>query len=425
MFAEENDFFLDAAMEMTTAQFSDFMKGRKEFFNQFYERVVNGLRRNDRILMQGIAGYRDRNIEILSSPYLLDYTKFNPEDAAPLYKATGITAEEADEAIRELKKFIRENCKANGIKPPDFANTTGFRMLLILVMRYYLERGDSKKLEQVCAFFAYSMFYTIFYNYWRNMKPRRETMVYTINNMSGKFKIKQQGTVDSILTYSVTLCANTYTKRIMDCTDQDMMYVIGQMKSRIRDFIKNIKNAYVKNDNEKNAIFTSKDQLATGEDGDDVIVVDRSSTSGDIARLAQQYSSRFFQKPVDAEIIQIVSKLNEVSRNEINNVVVSLRSDKARIPEVRKFYESLFYIYMSESQSALTSVHSKQFLATMDDIYRKGNSKNENIGVVKSIINKWLEDLSPMYRQVTRGGTINALRKAMYQYFVFYVVLRK
>lgn len=412
-------------MEMTTAQFSDFMQGRKEIFNLFYERVVNGMRRNERILLKGIAEYRDRNIEILSSPYLFDYTKFNKEDAAPLYKATGIAEEEVDAAVKDLKKFIRQNCRDLGVVPPDFANTTPFRMLLLLVMRYYIERGDKAKLQEVCAYYAYSMFYTIFYNYFRNLKPRRETMIYTINNMSSKFKIKQFKTVDGMLTYSVNLCATTYTQRIMNCTDQDMMYVIGQIKSRIRDFIKNIKNAYVQNDAAGNAIFTSKAQMVGGENDDELNLVDRSSSSGDIVRLATEYTSRFFQKPVDQEIVKIVSRLNEVSRPEMTNIFNSMRADKVRIPEVERLYNALFYLYLNDSQSSLTTVHSKKFLNVMDEIYRKGNSKDENISTVKELINRWLEEFSPTYKETTRPPTLNNLRKAIYQYFVFLVVLRK
>lgn len=421
------DFHMDqmlSAMEMTTAQFSDFMQGRKTLFNTFYLRVVQGLRRNERVLMQGIAKYRDKNINILSNPYLLDYTKFNKEDSVCLFKATGIEEEEMDAAVKELKDFIKQNCKSLGVMPPDFVNTTGFRVLLILVMRFYLERGDDEKLGEVCAFYAYSMFYTIFYNYFRNLKPRPETMVYAINNMSSKFKIRQEGTVDGMLRYSVKLCANTYASRIMDCTDQDVIYVIGQIKSRMRDFIKNIKNAYVEADKNKDAIFSSKPILNGGEDGDEANIIDRRSTSSDVIRTATIYTNKFFKNQPDAEIVKIVSVVNEVSRQEITNSLDLLRRDPQRIPEVQKYLEAVFYLYLGESQSNLTSIHSKNFLTTMDKVYRKGNSKDPNILLIKKYINEWLTLVSPVYRETRNGGTINGLRRAIYQYFAFFIMLR-
>lgn len=415
---------LDMAMEMTTAQFSDFMQGRKVFFNTFYERVVKNMRKNERNLMMAIALYRDKNIDILSSPYLYDYTKFNPEDAEPLYRCTGISEQEVDEAVRELKKYIKENCRNLGINPPDFANTTSFRMLLILVMRYFMERGDKQKLEECCSYYAYSMFYTIYYNYFRNMKIRKETMIYVMANMSNKFKIKQEKTVDGMISYSVKLCANTYTKRIMDCTDQDMMYVIGQIKSRMRDFIKNIKNAYVKADKDKEVIHISSERL-DDEDAGTKVFIDRQSTMSEIAGLAQQYTNTFIQKAVDMEIVKLVSKLDEVARSEISIALDSLRRDPVRIPEVQKFYNSIFYIYLSENSSSLTSVHSKSFLTVMDAVYRRGNTKDPNVNTVKSLINTWLEATSQMYRQTQSPTTLNNLRRSIFHYFVFLVVLRR
>lgn len=414
---------LDFAMEMTTAQFSDFMQGRKVFFNTFYERVVKGMRKNENRLMHAIALYRDKNVEILSSPYLCDYTKFNPEDAEPLYRYTSISEEEVDQAVRELKKFIKQNCHNLGINPPDFANTTPFRMLLILVMRYFIERGDKKKLDECCSYYAYSMFYTIYYNYFRNMKPRRETMMYVMANMSNKFKIKQEKTVDGMISYSVKLCANTYTKRILDCTDQDMMYVIGQIKSRMRDFIKNIKNAYVKADKDKQVINISAPTLPD-EEGTKVFI-DKPSTMGEITALAQQYTNAFIQKNVDMELVKLVARLDEVSRNEISIALDTLRRDSKRIPQVEQFYSSIFYIYLSESNSSLTSVHSKDFMAAMEAVYKRGNTKDSNVNLIKKLINEWLEATSPMYRQTQSPTTLNNLRRSIFHYFVFLVVMRR
>lgn len=420
------DLLYAPATEMTTSQLTDFMDGRKELFNAHYAQVVKGLRKNDRALCASIVAYRDKNIDILSSPYLLNYTKFNKEDSDPLYMATGVSEAAMDQTVEELKGYIRDNCIAIGIKPPDFANITGFRMLLLLAMRYYLERGEQEKLDLMCHYMAYSMFYTAYYNFFRNTVPRRETMVYTINNMSNKYKLKQQKNLDEMLSYPVKLCMETYKKRLLDCTDQDLMYIIAQIKSRIRDLIKNIKAAYVENDNAKNAIFTSKEILdGMGEDGSDSGFVERASTSGDIERLSQQYTTRFFQKPVDDQIVLMVSKMNEVSKNEITNALLSLKSDSNHIPEVKTFHDCLFYIYLNEEGTALADVHSKNFMASMDAIYKKGNSKDENILKIKQIIERWLQECSRSYREINRLATLNSFRKAIYQYFIFTIVLRE
>lgn len=420
--------FLDepvVAMEVSTADLTAIMKGRKGLFNTFYERIVHGLRRNDRVLMQAIAQYRDRNVDILSSPYLIDYSKFNADDAGPVYAATGIEEDEMEAAVKELKQYIKDNCVAAGFAPPEFANATPLRMLLILVMRYYMERGDKKKLQEVCAYFAYSMFYTIYYNYFRNMKIREQTMIYVYTNMSSKFKIKQMGTVDATLTTAVMQCTDTYRMRIMGAMDQDIIYVIAQMKSRIRDFIKNIKNAYVQADRNKDLVLVSKPIInTTSEDGDDAITVDAPSTTGDVERLALQYTNYFFQKPVDSQLVSVAARVCQSNRNELFSAITAMKSDSTLVPEIMKFHRAVFYFYIVSLGNKPNTIKSKTFIAASDTIYRKGNSKDENVADVKDLINGWIERVSPSFREASARGTLNNFRRSIFQYFVLTIIMR-
>ena len=207
---------LSPAMEMTTAELVDIIGGRKELFNQFYDQVVAGMRARGNQLLRAISKYRDKNIETLSSPYLLNYTIFGVEDRQIIWKVTGIDEDEVDKAIKEMKKYIRENCKLRGYQAPAslFENVTGFRVVLLLIMRYYLERGQKEELEECCSYMGYSMFYTLFINSFRH-GIRKETMIYTMNTMSNKHKLKHQKDVDGLLTYGISLCAQTYKQRIM------------------------------------------------------------------------------------------------------------------------------------------------------------------------------------------------------------------
>lgn len=412
------------ATEMTTAELIDIIGGRKDLFNQFYERVVSGMRANSSRFLQAVSRYRDRNIEILSSPYLLNYTTFTESDFDVVFNVTGISKQEIEKAIKEMIKNIDANCKIKGYVAPksSFSNLTGFRVLLMMIMRYYIERGDKHALNEACAYMGYSMFFTIFVNSFRN-GIRKETMVYTITTMSNKHKLKHQKDVDGLLTYGIALCAETYKQRIMDCTDHDFIYVIGQFKSREHGYIVSIAQKYYENDKKKEAIFTSKDMLVNDEGETDF--VERNSTANWVESLAREYSSQFFQKPVDSSIIGIVSKLNEVSALELKNALITLKGDKTRITEMKAFYEAIFYLYLNASNGGERDVHTKKFLTVMNDVYKKGNSKEKNITAVKAFLNKWLAAASATYRETTRTPTLNNYRRATFQYLVFTVAMRR
>ena len=412
-------------MEMTTAELVDIIGGRKELFNQFYDRVVAGMRARGNQLLRAISKYRDKNIETLSSPYLLNYTIFGVEDRQIIWKVTGIDEDEVDKAIKEMKKYIRENCKLRGYQAPAslFENVTGFRVVLLLIMRYYLERGQKEELEECCSYMGYSMFYTLFINSFRH-GIRKETMIYTMNTMSNKHKLKHQKDVDGLLTYGISLCVQTYKQRIMDCTDHDIIYIIGQFKSRERGYIVSIAQKYYENDKKKEAVFVSNAMLTNNEEGT-AEFVERNSTTGLVDSLAQEYASKFFQKPIDDQIVNICAKMNDISRLELKNALNQLKADKGRIPEMRSFYEGIFYLYTEAEQGKEIDVHSKRFLSVMNDIYKKGNSKERNITAVKAYLDKWLSAASAFYRENNRSATLNNYRKATFQYLIFAVTLRR
>ena len=412
------------ATEMTTAELVDIIGGRKELFNQFYDRVVKGMRANSSRFLQAVSRYRDRNIEILSSPYLLNYTTFTDVDFDVVFNVTGITKQETEKAIHTMVKHINDSCKVRGYVAPksSFNNLTAFRVLLMMIMRYYMERGDKHGLSEACAYMGYSMFFTIFVNSFRN-GVRKETMIYTMTTMSNKHKLKHQKDVDGLLTYGISLCAETYKQRIMNCTDHDFIYVIGQFKSREHGYIVSIAQKYFENDKKKEAIFTSNDMLVNDQGENDS--VERNSAANWIETLSREYSSQFFQKPVDSSIVNIVSKLNEVSALELKNALNTLKGDKTRITEMKSFYEGIFHLYVDANNGQELHVHSKKFLSVMNDIYKKGNSKEKNITQVKALLNRWLSAASQTYRETTRTPTLNNYRRATFQYLVFVVTMRR
>lgn len=413
-----------AAMEMTTAEFMTFIEGRREIYDTFYARVVKGLKANDARLFRFISSYRDRYSDILSNPYPLNYMLFVPSDMKVAYEVTGISEAELDEKIKELKKFIKENAKNTkaykeaGVTP-DFQNVTSFRVLLILIIKYYMDTKQKDKVRECCAYLAYSLYYSVFTNAFRT-PPRKETMAYTVETMTNKFKLKQCNNMDELMTYSIEKLTTTYPDMFRDCTDHDIIYLIGQAKSRLRGFMMKIREAYKKNDIAKNAMFQGSEFV---DDDEGSSIIERKSASGDIITMARNYTTKFFQNEVNQDIAMIASKLCTVSRNELRSALDILRRDTKRIQEVTTFYECLFSLY-TKAGNSLNTASSTKFLAEMEAIYKKGNSIDENITTVKKLIDSWLEATSSVYRATNRQATLNNFRKAIYTYFVYTVGLR-
>lgn len=415
--------YLAPAMELSSAELQEILHGRKELFDRFYFKLTHNLPRNERKLFKAVAQYRDRYVDVLGTPYMTKYCIFTEKDEAIIWEVSGLEESEVDAEIKTLKKFVNDTAKMKGYSSPAslFKNLTAFRVILILMMRYYMEKGQNDKLEVCCAYMGYSMFYSTFTKFFK-YGLRKETMVYTVGTLTNKHKLKQTGSVDGLLTYGVHKCLDTYKQKVMNATDSELIYVIQQFKSRLSGYFKDIADKYYKNDKNKDAVFASSDRIE-GEDGTNF--VERDSSAGKVEALAQTYTTRFFQKPIDDEIITMVCRINETSRNELKNALTGVRNDNSQIPVVKNFYEACFFIYQDEVNGAIMDVHSRKFLTSMDIVYRKGNSKELNITDVKATLDKWLKQFSQVYKEANRSAKLNSYRKAIFQYFIFIVVLRK
>ena len=62
-----------------------------------------------------------------------------------------------------------------------------------------------------------------------------------------------------------------------------------------------------------------------------------------------------------------------------------------------------------------------KFLASANAIYKKGNSKDDNITNIKNITHEWLSKGSPVYARTQRVATMNTYRKCIFLYFVMIV----
>ena len=415
----------EPAMELTTEELQVVLKGRKVFFDKFYFTIAKNLPRRERQFFTAVAKYRDKYVDILSTPYMTNYTLFLGEDRKVVFDVCGLTQKEVDDEITVFRKFISEECKLKGFSAPNslFENLTADRLIMMLMIRFYMERNNREKIGIVSQYMGYSMYFSTFTKFFPH-GVRAETMVYTINNLTNKHKLKQEGTVEALLKYGVEKCAESYKSRIMDATDSDLVYVIQQCKSRLRGYFRDIANKYFENDANKEAVFTSRERLQ-GDDDDAASFVDRESSTGVVDQMASRYTNNFYRTPIDSEIVNMVCRINQVSKPELMNALSQIRNDKSKIIEVRSFYESIFYLYSEQNRGRAINVQSRQFMAAMDVIYRKGNSKEKNITAIKRTLDTWLKQFSDVYRDANRSSKLSGYRKAIFQYFVFVVALRK
>lgn len=384
--------------------------------------IQNYYLKHEKGLLRAISVYRDKNVEKLSSPYILDNMLFTQSDIDIVFTVCGTTKEKVQDMLDTLddlpintSEYFQDKLEGKKIQK---RNIIPFRVLLIMILRYYIMQNDMKKAEEIMFYYAASQYPSIFTAQFRNGVFRKPAMIYAVDHMSKKFTLKREGSVEGAIVYPIQKAAlDTYKAGLMDGSDFWIPYIIDQFKSRTNEMMKSVREAY-------EDAYTKGDVTYTegGTFNDEGEFIERETEGGNISTLANKYATRFYNQAINLKIATTVANSAKVSVTEIRNVL-GIMQQEHRADELRQFYECVFTVYSGLNNGKLSDdeLKSIKFIQTSLEIYKKGNSNDKSIATIKQITNLWLERGSASYRASNNAGTLNAFRRAIYLYFIFAV----
>ena len=385
--------------------------------DKYFPYIESFLPKTERVLFQYISRYEDRNSKNLNTPYPLDVVVFNinGEDCDIVFKCTKI---DKDELIKDIANVPKAKSAIEN------ASLTPLQMVLLMIIRYYLITKQPAKAKAIYYYYGYSIYWSIYNSFLKSKgyAPNKETMIYTINELTYKNILKKIGSVKEWIAYNVQtpLENDSSYERLADFRDEDirrtMEAIIVNMRSKIRE----VSSKYYENWDKKDTLLTSKQSIDLGEE--EVQTVDTSATS-EAERFAQTFTNEFFMADINLAIVNQSAKLaKDVSPKELK---ITLDKVKSEVPvkEIYDLYASLCYLYLT-SGGTPSSVKSFKFFAVMKDMFKKGNSINVNILRIRDLINKWLEESSNTYRITQREATKTGYRRALYYYFILSISMK-
>ena len=365
---------------------------------------------NDRALFKHIGEYRNKNIEILSSPYpttnmifLMGGDGMNGADADIVFKSCGVDKEEMHRVIEASKKELFLDLVGKNVTP--------FSVTLILAMSHFYK--DKTRLRLLCLYYTYGFYWSVFKKYFPKFDPNPEVMRYTIDDINNKFTIKKVGSLEKMLDATVTKTAETYADKFANLSDKEIIELCNAFRTRVDHQFNKIVREYNRNYLKNNRKFTSIETDAEGNQ------IDRETNLTNIEQLSNQCTTKFFTSGVSNKQINLASDICKVSKSDLTTAI-QLLHDEENIKDVKTFYDCLFYAFFKQYPNAtVQDVKSLKFVAAIDQIYKKGNCNDKNINTIKELSHKWLQRGSKTYAVTTRPATQNNFRKAIYLYFAF------
>ena len=416
----------DEFPEEPAGSLADLVPPKYEIQTNIWPILEANVPKNSRRLMKFIGDFRDRNIRLLETPYPLDCPVwYDKACQGILYETMGI-----DE--NDLYKYTQNIEGVNGYIDPYLKKGHGkstkiHQFAMFMLLRYYESKSKSENDENfryataMKYFIAYYQFIMSYQKFFKSKghPPIPQVMVYTINNLSYRNKLRQFGSVHKWIYYAVDSTCTTYHKRLERGADFDYLYVLDKLRDKFKEYMKVLYREYDKNYRQKNLIFESKTFTADGE------LFDTTSTSAEILGLAEKYTNRFFDNPINEVAIKAaVNKGNKagwIPEKDLRNTIYLLADSKDNQPDIREFYQALFYIFfhLPDRHYQAKDIHSKAFIVEMQKTYKPGNSQDENRIVVRDMIDKWLKVGSTTYRTTNRQATLSIFRRSIFDYFIF------
>lgn len=341
---------------------------------------------------------------------------FGDNDRQDLFNSIGISEAEIKDVIDqtyfgdiEIVENERTFCRAAKDE---------FTILAITIVKYFIDKKDTKNTELAGLHLAFSgKFYpSIHYKSYKVVKPTeyRYVMDYVVNNvLTNKYDLKRTGSVIGAITCIVNTWVDAYKSQFRDFQDDDIVYIIQQLHSRISAFMKNIAKEYYKAYENKDKVYMA--YTSDNLDQDNYHLADSDSLKAE--RVAEKTVSYLHTAGVEYKLCQLAADSN-VRTPEIKSIIESIVTNPDNIQEIIELIKLIIVEYYSKSKNK--DVADIDFVTYT--ISPKPNTKNPEIIRQKEIVESWLMENAPAYRKrKSRIATKNSYYRSIYTYFALLI----
>ena len=372
----------------------------------------------DRKFKQLVGQYMDRNSQKLRTPgptYLVPFTSNDKAQYCELfaleYKLTGSTREQKIK-IPYVDDLIDQVIQQLG-SSSDFKLLKGNQIFWIFYccIRYYHIKKDEKGLNTALAIYALADYPAVFSTFFKyGADPA--VMQYTIDNLTEKYIIKQQGNIFGALFVSIQNSYSFLKNWMGDASDKEIIRWIQRIRNDQKSMIKKICDQYMKNHAAGLRVVLTKDTY------DEVpLDVEAQNKTSSVEIVGRKITLKILTQDVNLRLISIVARISGVSISECRFYITKILTEKYS-EDIQRFIEAILFLYLYDENKKAEDINSRYFLHWSEDLFRKTNSNNDNIRRIKQTLDKWAEETG-VHDKYKREASRVSYKKAIFFYFIF------
>lgn len=314
-----------------------------------------------------------------------------------------------------ITQIIKDTYHGDIINFKPLAAKHEFTVTMLTMIKYFIENKMPKERELATIHLSFSgKFYpSLHYRSYPTVPPVRHVMEYVVNNrLSKKFDLVVHGSVLGAIRSVSNTWVDSYKDRFMSYTDEDAVYLIQQLYSRIGSFIKNIAEEYYD-------VYDNKDLwlglASDASDEDDFRIADSNTLR--ISKYTESTINHINANGVEYKLCKQCSN-SDITPNECKAVIESIISNRQNIPTIKELISLMIALYFENSDNKdLTNI---DFITY--SISAKPNAKQKEIVRMKDIIENWLCESGTAYmRRRSRIATKNSYERCVRMYFALVI----
>lgn len=338
---------------------------------------------------------------------------YGTSDIEELYNAVGITANEIDAAIYKTYYASISNFNPRAAK-------SAVTVLCMCIVKYFYNKNDKKNLELACIYMAFSgNFYPSIHYAFFPIEPSqyRHVIDYVVNEyMDMRYDIKATGSLFGAVNNLCGTWIESYTKLLKGKTsDEDYVYMIQQLHTRLKSMIKNCATAYYECYDKKLYMTYSGDNMS--EDASEFRIAESDLSR---AELLTQKTMGIITT-TDVSYINCKRASNDIIKTEeLKSIIEEVVNNADNLDRLQELIRLIIINYMHDCNKS-----------TIDDpigflkysTTAKPNSNDKNINREKEIIEKFLDENSTSYRKrKSRLATKLSYNRAFKTYLVLTII---
>lgn len=381
----------------------------KVVLTELYPKVEKSLQTNKNKWKKLMSDFFQSRASSLYDIAPIDRMFFSKDDEDALYNILKISKQEITDILQRTYYYNMQGFQSDQATAKD-----EHTVLSLTILRYFIIKNDQKDAELAMLYLSFSgKIYASahFKSFPITPENYRHVMEYAINNMSNKYDIVKYGSVIGTVRSLGDTWIKSYKNRFKDYDDEDVVYLIQQLKSRISAFIKNIAKEYYKAFDNREYITYDSDNVTS----DEYHLADSDSLK--LERVIDKSYSKLETTTTDFRLCKMCADSN-VRTDELKSIIDSIMTNPENFKMVKELIRNICTYYFLEGKSK--DVTSIEFISF--SISPKPNSKNELYLRDREILEALLLKNSDKYKtRSKRAATKISYNNSLLKYFVFLI----